>query len=212
MGTTPFNGLAGTLEPWLPQQPEPAIRPRVLNRTDDAVANVDDRFSPFPTTAAHEGLRVRPAAIRIPEVIGPRRTDRPSRRHDPLDGLHRSPMRPRHPNGASLTSRPYDPSASPRPSRRPAIVPSSSTTAAPAGSIYAALRHVGLALRAARSERRFTVLRQAALAGLTPSSVERIERGDCSASFGEVVALCSSLGLQLTAIAVDTAPRQKSPG
>jgi hypothetical protein len=69
---------------------------------------------------------------------------------------------------------------------------------APPHSITADLRGLGLALRSARSERRYTVLRQAGLAGLTSSCVERIERGDRSASFGEVLALCASLDLRLT--------------
>lgn len=71
------------------------------------------------------------------------------------------------------------------------------TLAAPVGSINASMRSLGATLRAARLGRGFNVRRQAGRAGLSPETVERIERGACTVSFGEVIALCMSLGVSL---------------
>lgn len=89
------------------------------------------------------------------------------------------------------------------PSPLPSIAP---LAIAPPASITAQLRSIGRTLRSVRSDRSHTVLRQAGRAGLTASVVERIERGDCRASFGEVMALCASLDLLLVALPSETAP------
>lgn len=116
-------------------------------------------------------------------------------------------MRPRQPIGASV-----DPTLrcrSPRPPQKPTRMTACLPRLAPLGSITAHLRCFGQALRAARGDRSYTVLRQAGLAGLTSSAVERIERGDCTASFGEVMALCASLDLKLTTLPAGAASSRK---
>ncbi|MCC2656953.1 MAG: hypothetical protein K0Q76_2061 [Panacagrimonas sp.] len=92
------------------------------------------------------------------------------------------------------------------------------TLAAPVGSINAGLRTLGATLKAARVHRGNTVRRQAGRAGLSPDAVERIERGACSVSFGEVMALCMSLGVRLgpqtppTSIEIDADAADDLPG
>lgn len=71
------------------------------------------------------------------------------------------------------------------------------TLAAPVGSINASMKSLGATLRAARMEGGHSIRRQAGRAGLSPEAVERIERGAGAVSFGEVIALCLSLGVRL---------------
>ena len=81
--------------------------------------------------------------------------------------------------------------------RIPAPVTHPFQLAAQPVSIASQLRALGERLKMARKARGWSVSRQAGRAGLSREVVERIEKGASSASFGEVLALCSSLGLRL---------------
>lgn len=71
--------------------------------------------------------------------------------------------------------------------------------AAPVGLISSQMRELGASLRSARTQLGLSVRQQASRAGLSPEVVERIERGAHTVSCGEVLALCLSLGVTLTA-------------
>lgn len=80
--------------------------------------------------------------------------------------------------------------------------------AAPVGLISSHMRELGASLRSARTQQGLSVRQQASRAGLSPEIVERIERGAYTVSCGEVLALCLSLGVTLTA---QSAPSIRRP-
>lgn len=81
--------------------------------------------------------------------------------------------------------------------RTPATVTHPFQLVAQPVSIASQLRALGERLKIARKARGWSVSRQAGRAGLSREVVERIEKGASGTSFGEVLALCSSLGLRL---------------